>query len=183
MAVAIAKLAGCAPVVGVDPIPTRREAAKALGADHLLDPTECDAGAEIRELTGFRGSDVVIEYSGQVSALQSALRAVSFGGTVAYGAFPGPMAAGLDLGAEAHINRPNLVFTRTESDPSRDYPRWDTRRARETVLRLFSEGRLSGDPVVTPVVAFDDELPASYERYVGDPSKSIKLGVRYDAID
>jgi threonine dehydrogenase-like Zn-dependent dehydrogenase len=180
MAVAIVKAAGCGPVIAVDPIESRRNAAARLGADETIDPLGLDAGAVIRELTGYRGVDVVIEYAGVVSSLQAALKAVAYGGTVAFGAFPGPMAEGLDLGAEAHMNRPNLVFTRTESEPSREYPRWDIARVRATVLRLFEEGRISGEDVVTPVVPFDDSLPEQYERYVGSPNESIKMGVSYD---
>ena len=55
--------------------------------------------------------DVAIDYSGAPQALQAALRGVAYGGTVVAGAFPPPHQAGLDLGAEAPLNLPSIVFT------------------------------------------------------------------------
>ncbi len=123
-AVALAKRAGCYPVIAIDPIAKRRKVAQTLGADITIDPIGKDVGQQLRELTNWRGVDVVVEYSGSVPALNASLRGVAFGGTIACGAFPAPYAAGLDFGGEAHMNRPNIVFTRTESDPNRDHPNW-----------------------------------------------------------
>ena len=49
----LARLAGAARVIAVDPIANRRELALKLGADVALDPTEGDgdAGLAIRRLT------------------------------------------------------------------------------------------------------------------------------------
>lgn len=177
--VALARLAGCRPVIAIDPIASRREAATTLGADVALNPDGMDVGKRLRELTGWRGVDRVIEYSGSVSALNAALRGVAFGGTVACGAFPEPYRAGLDFGGEAHMNRPNIVFTRTESDPNREHPNWDNVRVRETVLRLILEGKINGDAIVSPVVRFSDNLATDYQRVMSDREHSIKMGVEY----
>jgi threonine dehydrogenase-like Zn-dependent dehydrogenase len=178
MAVQIAHLSGAYPVVAVDPLANRRQAAEACGADVVLDPTACDVGMELRRLTGNRGADVVLEYSGNVHAMQAALRAVAYGGTVVAGAFPGPYPAGLDLGAEAHLNVPNIVFSRACSQPDREHPRWDEGRIYATCWRLICEGRLSGDAIVTPVVLFD-ALPAEYLKIVTAPEQNVKLGVAF----
>lgn len=178
-AVALARMAGCHPIIAIDPVEKRRKIATALGAEVTLDPKGLDVGARLRELTGWRGVDVVIEYSGSVPALNAALRGVAFGGTVACGAFPAPYAAGLDFGAEAHMNRPNLVFTRTESDPGRDHPRWDNPRIRGTVLQLILDGKLDGESIVDPVVPFSGNLVADYERTMADPQHAVKMGLRY----
>lgn len=178
MGVQIAKVAGAYPVIGVDPLARRRELAKRLGADIALDPTACDAGLEIKKATGGRGADVVIEYSGSRQALQDALRGVAFGGNVVAGAFPPPYDAGLDLGAEAHINIPNLIFSRACSEPNRDHPRWSEERLFEVCLHLLTEGRISGEEIVTPVVPFA-ELAEAYPRIAAAPEWYIKLGVIY----
>lgn len=178
-AVVLAKLAGCHPVIAIDPIARRRAVAERLGADRALDPVGLDVGAKLRELTDWRGVDVAVEYSGTVPALNAALRGVAFGGTVACGAFPSPYGPGLDFGAEAHMNRPNIVFTRTESEPLRDHPNWTLARHRTTALRLIVEGRLDGAAVVDPIVPFSPELPARYRQAMADPAASIKLGVTY----
>ncbi len=178
-AVALARLSGCHPIIAIDPVASRREAALKLGADIVLDPVGLDVGAKLRELTDWRGVDKVIEYSGSVPALNAALRGVAFGGTIACGAFPAPYPAGLDFGAEAHMNRPNIVFTRTESDPNRDHPSWDNVRVRETVMRILRSGRFDGEPIVTPIVPFTPDLAQVYERVMADRDHAIKMGVTY----
>lgn len=178
-AVALAKLAGCYPIIAIDPVASRRQAAETLGADIALNPVGLDTGMKLREVTDWRGVDKVIEYSGAVPALNAALRGVAFGGTIACGAFPAPYAEGLDFGGEAHMNRPNIVFTRAESDPNRDHPSWDNARIRATILRLIIAGKIDGGTIVSPVVKFSDNLAADYERIMADKDNSVKMGVEY----
>ena len=175
MVVQITKLSGAYPVIGVDPLPNRRQAAAACGADIVLDPSECDAGIEIKKATGGRGVDVAIDYSGNVHALQDAIRAAAFGGNVVAGAAPAPYGAGLDFGAEAHLHIPNIIFSRACSEPNREYPRWDENRLFDTCLRLLAEGKLSGEEIVSPVVPFE-ELVTEYPKIASDPGSNIKLG-------
>ena len=179
MAVQIAKLSGAYPIIAVDPLSNRRRAAQICGADLTLDPTACDAGVEIKKATENRGVDVAIEYSGNVHALQAAVRGVAFGGNVVAGAAPPPYGAGLDFGAEAHFNRPNLIFSRACSEPNREHPRWDEKRIYATCWRLLTEGKLTGDPIVTPVVAFED-LVTEYPKIASNPEQNIKLGTFFE---
>jgi len=184
MAVQIARLSGASPVIAVEPLANRRKAARACGADLVLDPTAGDVGLEIRLATRApadrraRGVDVAIEYSGSVHALAAAIRGVAFGGNVVAGAFPPPYGPGLDLGAEAHQNRPNIIFSRACSDPNRDHPRWDELRIYEVCWRLIVEGKLSGEEVVSPVVPFE-KLPTEYPKIATAPETNIKLGVEF----
>jgi threonine dehydrogenase-like Zn-dependent dehydrogenase len=179
MAVQLAKLAGCHPIFAIDPLPNRRQVALQTGADQVIDPINADVGAILREATAWRGVDAVIEYSGTMEALQAALRGVAFGGTVVLGGFPGPMKAGLDLGAEAHLNRPNIRFTRTDSDPNREHPRWDKGRLQATVHALILRGLINAELIVTPVLKFGDNLAAEYNQISTNPETNIKLGVVY----
>ena len=89
------------------------------------------------------------------------------------------MKGGLDVGAEAHMNRPNIIFSRLESEPGREHPRWDVRRARATVFRWILEGKIDGSLVVAPVVKFGDGLREQYERVVVRAERGIRLGVEY----
>ena len=178
MVVQIAKLSGAYPVIAIDPLENRRRAALLCGADLTFDPTACDAGVEIKTATGNRGVDVAIDYSANVHALQAAIRAVAFGGSVVAGAAPGPYGAGLDLGAEAHFNRPNLIFSRACSEPNREHPRWDEQRIYATCWRLLTEGILTGEPIVTPVVKFEN-LVTAYPKIASDPGANIKLGAYF----
>ena len=176
--VQLAKLAGAYPVIAVDPIPLRRDVAEECGADIVMDPTACDAGLEIKLATDKRGADVCVDYSGHYSALQAALRGVAYLGTVVAGAWPGSYPAGLDLGAEAHFNRPTIVFSRACSEPNPEYPNWDETRLFSVVWRLLCDGSLKSEPVVHPVVPFDDLLE-EYPKIASAPEENVKLGVAF----
>lgn len=182
MAVQAARLAGASFVAAVDPLPRRRavaaEAPNGLAADLVLDPTAVDAGLEIRRATGGSGVDVSIETSGSATALHQAIRAVAFGGTVAITAWYNECRGGLDLGREAHFNRPALIFTRAESEPHRDHPRWNNRRQADAAWDLLASGRLACEAIVQPVVPFEQAAEA-YREIDEHPERSIKLGVRF----
>jgi threonine dehydrogenase-like Zn-dependent dehydrogenase len=70
MAVQLARLAGAAQVIGVDPIEQRRKVATDLGADSVIDPSDDDgdAGLAIRRLSGGRGLPDVGDTSGASAA-------------------------------------------------------------------------------------------------------------------
>jgi threonine dehydrogenase-like Zn-dependent dehydrogenase len=178
LGVQLARLAGAGSIIAVDPLASRRDVAKRFGATHVLNPREEDVGLRLKELSGGVGVDVAIEYSGSPQALQAALRGIAFGGTVVCGAFPPPYAAGLDLGAEAHMNVPNLVFSRACSEPLRDHPRWTNQRIVQTCFEMLADGRLTGEGIVSEPVPFDTVLDA-FAAAVKEPGKVLKLGARF----
>ncbi|MCX6047282.1 MAG: zinc-binding alcohol dehydrogenase [Chloroflexi bacterium] len=180
IALQVAKLAGAYPVIAIDPLPLRRAVALTCGADLVLDPSNCDAGLEIKKATEKRGADVCIEYSGHYLGLQGALRGVAYNGTVVAGAWPGAYPGGLDFGAEAHMNRPNIVFSRACSEPNPDYPNWNEERLFAVAWRLLTTCAIQTEPIVQPVVNFDDLLQ-EYPKIATEPEKNIKLGVRFNA--
>ncbi|PKV83993.1 zinc-binding dehydrogenase [Streptomyces sp. TLI_146] len=75
-----ARLAGAAPVIGLDPLPAARERALELGADHTLDPTAEDVLDRIAELTGGRGLKVAIDAVGHADTIAQANRALGHRG-------------------------------------------------------------------------------------------------------
>ena len=81
-AVAGAKLMGATTIIGVDTVPARMDAARRLGADHVVDFATLDPVAEIMRLTDGRGVDVAIEALGTQGTFQSALRVLRPGGTL-----------------------------------------------------------------------------------------------------
>lgn len=179
LAVQIARVAGALFVAAVDPLAPRREVARATGADLAIDPGATDAGLALREATGGMGVDVAIETSGTSHALHHAIRGLAFGGTVAVVGWYTEIRGGLDLGREAHFNRPRLVFPRAESEPHYDHPRWNNRRLADAAWALLAAGRLRCEPIVQPVVPFDQVVEA-YREIDEHPERSIKLGVRFE---
>ena len=173
-----AKEAGADFIACVDPIERRRAVAEKTGADLVLDPTECNVGEVLKEATGGLGLDVAVETSANYNALDDAIRSVAFEGTVAVAGWAKECTGGLDLGAVAHFNIPNLIFARANSDPNRDHPRWNFGRIRDTCWKWLSEGRFDCEDIVDPVVPFADSVEA-YIEMDNHPERSVKLGVSF----
>lgn len=81
-ATAGAKLRGASLIIGVESDPVRMEMSKRMGADIVLDFTQTDVVARIRDLTEHRGVDVAIEALGTQSTFENALRVLRPGGTL-----------------------------------------------------------------------------------------------------
>jgi threonine dehydrogenase-like Zn-dependent dehydrogenase len=206
IAVQLAKLAGADWVVALDPLANRRELARQFGADALLDPfaDDGDAGMAIRRLTGPApdletpraqtritggyleratqtgnlGVDIAVETSGSIPALQQAIRATRFGGTIVMVSFYGRDATGLFLGDEFHVNRLNLISVRAETLPGRDAPVWDLQRLVDLALAWLVSGRIRTEGIISPIVPFADAAEA-YRAIDEHPEESIKLGIRF----
>lgn len=174
----LAKLSGALKVIVLDPVECRRDSALANGADYALDPSGCDAGLEIKKLTGKRGADVIIETSGSYAALQAAFRGAAYGGNIAMVGWYKECRGGLHLGREAHYNQPNVIFSRACSEPNRDYPRWDFTRLCKASWELLASGVLKCENIVDPVIRFD-QSPEAYMNIEKHPEMSVKLGVEF----
>ena len=82
LCIQVARAAGASKVVVSEPAPARAEAARGLGADAVIDPTERDAAERIVELTDGLGPDVVFECAASRSTLDQALDMARRGGQV-----------------------------------------------------------------------------------------------------
>jgi threonine 3-dehydrogenase len=78
--VPISRAAGAARIITVEPAPFRRELARTMGSDVVIDPTSEDVVARLLEETGGEGVDVVLEMSGNGGAISQAFRALRYGG-------------------------------------------------------------------------------------------------------
>lgn len=179
LAVQMAKKSGASIVIAVDPIEKRREIAGKYGADYCFDPAACDVGYEIKRITGKMGADAILETSGSMQALQSALKGLAYGGTIAYLAFAKPFPAGLWLGQEAHYNYGKIVFSRACSEPNPDYPRWNRKRIEDVVWDMLMSGYLDCSEIIDPVVKFEDSAEGICTYMDKEQEKSIKMGVTF----
>lgn len=177
MAVQLLRVAGATDILAVDPVAKRRDAALQLGATAAFDPRDAGFALDAKERTG-GGVDVAIEISGNIHALNDAIRVTRFGGTIATVGLYRGQAKGLELGWEWHFNRQNIVASRSMSEPNREHPRWDRARLRATIMELFRRKRITSDGIVEPVVPFDQAADA-YMEILRDASAGIKLAVTY----
>ncbi len=179
IALQLAVKLGAAVVIGIDPIEKRRVIAKGKGAHYTFDSTACDAGYEIKRVTDRQGADVIIETSGNVHALQSALKGLAYGGTIAYVAFAKPFPEGLWLGQEAHYNYGRIVFSRACSEPNPEYPRWSRKRIEDVVWDMLMTGYLDCEDIIDPVIPFAQAAEGFCQYVDQHPELSIKLGIQF----
>jgi NADPH2:quinone reductase len=85
-AVQLAKELGAGKVIAAASTPAKRELALKLGADHAIDYTAPDWVKDLRDLTGGKGIDVVLEATGGEILNQSIQAMGPFGRIVVFGA-------------------------------------------------------------------------------------------------
>jgi 2-desacetyl-2-hydroxyethyl bacteriochlorophyllide A dehydrogenase len=151
LATQLARLNG-GTVVAVDRLRRRLELAQELGAATVVDATTTSAAETIKQVTGGRGSDVVIELTGSSAALHEAIRSAAYAARVVVAGFGQGEATGLRLGEEFHHNRIELVSSQIANVPARLAPRWTTLRLERTVVDLHEQGRLELDRLVSHVL-------------------------------
>lgn len=147
---------GAEHVVLLDPTPSRRAAAEALGLE-TLDPDAGDPALEIkarwRRGPADRGADVVFQCRGRTHALATALRLLRPQGTVIDLAFYTDDGAGLRLGAEFHHNGLAIRCAQIGRVPRGTGHAWDRERlSTETIALLLDEGPAIREHVITDVV-------------------------------
>jgi 2-desacetyl-2-hydroxyethyl bacteriochlorophyllide A dehydrogenase len=167
-------LAG-ARVTAVEPIALRRELALRCGADEAVTPEV--APARIAARTNGRGADVVIEASGNARALQAAIDAAAFQGSVIVCSWYGSKPVSLDLGSRFHRARLRLVSSQvSQLDPALA-PRWDRQRRLDTALSLL--GELVIGPLITHRIPFSHAAEA-YELVDQRPEETAQVILTYD---
>lgn len=79
-AVPIAKAMGAEQVLVMEPNPLKKELARQVGADLILDPSDPELAAKVKKATFGYGPDVLLEMSGHPGALRTGLELLSKGG-------------------------------------------------------------------------------------------------------
>lgn len=80
MSIAIAKACGSSTVFATETNDHRRQMAKEMGADFVLNPAAEDPVKRIKDATGGTGVDALLEMSGNPAAIQQGFRALRAGG-------------------------------------------------------------------------------------------------------
>ncbi|MBL8596718.1 MAG: zinc-binding alcohol dehydrogenase [Devosia sp.] len=139
----LVKRAGARRIIAVDRLGPRRDAARAGGATHVLDPATDKVAETVRELTGGRGADIVIEVSGAAPALNEAIRTAGYNGTVVAMSWYGGTFESLQLSGEFHHNRTRIISSQVGAVNPMLGPMWSVARRGEIVRELMD--RYAGD--------------------------------------
>lgn len=76
------KARGAETIIASEVSPRRKEFAKKFGAHHVLDPTQDDIVARVREICGGVGADLAFDAAGVQAGLNQALKAIRAQGTL-----------------------------------------------------------------------------------------------------
>ncbi len=166
-----------ANVIAVDYLDSRLALAAKFGADITFNPQkQGDLGQFAQQHTNGHGADVVIEVSGNVKALNDAIRCASIDGTVTVLSFYQGGADSLMLGREFHLKRIRLRSSQINHIDPAIANLYDNARREAQALKLLS--KLDLKPLITHRVAFDD-LPDALAMIDQNPSQCQSVVVTY----
>lgn len=157
------KVAGCAPIILIEPQAARRTMAQSLGADYVIDPAAGDLAQAVRAIIP-DGADLVVDSSGFVPAVASAINMLSNKGKLGLVGLPGSLDAALPVPIIQWITIGGTVrgIVEGDSDPDVFLPE---------LIAHFEAGRLPFDRFVT-TYPFDQINQAIEDAHSG---KSIKV--------
>jgi alcohol dehydrogenase len=161
-----ARLRGAAMIVGIDPVPERREMARRFGASMTLNPAECDVVAELKRMTDGRGVDVAIEALGRQATFEAALRSVRPGGVLSsLGVYSGKLVAPYEA-VHAGLGDQRIVTTLCPGGKER------MRR----LMGMVATRRMDLTPLVTHRFALDD-LCEAFELFSHQRDQVMKVAI------
>lgn len=170
---------GGLPVIAVDFSAERRKKALEFGADAALSPDDPEFAEKIRELTGGRMVNAVVEVSGSAKALPQALEVCAPQARVVLTGCTRVSDEPIDFYRLVHRTGVQIIgahnFVRPEVD---SYPGYWTRKDDFVALmELMKLGRLPAVSLVSEIRS-PEEAPAVYQRLAEE--KNPPLGVVYD---
>jgi alcohol dehydrogenase len=165
-ATAGAKLSGATTIIAVDQSPERLAMARRMGADHVVNFSQCDPVKEILRLTGGRGVDVAIEALGRQATFEACLRVLRPGGTLSsLGVYSGDLKLPADAFA-AGLGDYRIITTLCPGGKER------LRR----LMSVVESGRLDFGALVTHRFALDD-IEAAYELFANQRDGVLKVAI------
>ena len=162
-----------AELVAVDRLESRRERARAFGADRAVSPEE------VADAVGGDGADVAIELSGSPAALDDAIDVTGYAGRVVVGSWYGTKAADLDLGGRyhrSHIRVRSSQVSRVDPDHA---GRWDKARRLAYVRSWLGAAEAELDALLTHRVPIEDAGDA-YTLLAERKEEALQVAFTYD---
>jgi (R,R)-butanediol dehydrogenase/meso-butanediol dehydrogenase/diacetyl reductase len=156
---------GAAPIVVAEPIASRRELARALGADLAVDPHDPNFLETVWDVTGARGADVAVDAAGSGDSGPAAIAAARPGGrAVVVGLASKP--ARVDLFAFASGEK-ELIGSLSHV--------WDEDFA--GAVRLLADGILMADQVVDRRLSLDETVDHGFTAIEDPDAAGVKVHV------
>jgi 2-desacetyl-2-hydroxyethyl bacteriochlorophyllide A dehydrogenase len=174
--------AGAHPVVGIDGVRMRRDAALAAGAGHVIDPGAGDLREQLARCLGTRGAEIVADATGVPDAVPTAMSLARDGGQVVVVGSPRGRAKEVNFYDDLHRRyievtgaHGNMLF---EPAHTRLAGAWDINKAQNWLLAEMARDRLSLAGLVTQRIEPGD-LGAAYEGLLKKKEEYLGVVVRW----
>ena len=164
-----AALAGADPIIAVDVFQNKLDMAKKFGATHLVNASDEDPVARIRELTGGQGAHHAIEAIGNTDVATQCFNAIRPGGTAVMIGITSPKASAAIPTLDLVTQEKKLVGSLYGSSvPRHMVPR---------LIELYMAGKLNLDDLLTRSYPLD-RINEAYEALIaGEVARSV---IAYD---
>jgi 2-desacetyl-2-hydroxyethyl bacteriochlorophyllide A dehydrogenase len=174
--------AGCNPVVGIDSVAMRREAAIAAGASHVINPTDGPIKEQLQAFLNARGAEIVIDATGVPDAVPVAMSLACNAGQVVVVGSPRGIAKEVNFYDDLHRRyievlgaHGNMLFEpahrRLEGD-------WGIDKAQHFLLASLANGRLSTEKLVTHTIQ-PEGIQGAYEGLLKDKDNYLGVIVKW----
>ena len=160
-----AVLSGANPVIAIDLVAAKLEAAREFGATHAIDPAAADAIEAVKSLTGGRGADYVFVTVGSVKAIEQGLEMLRRAGAlVIVGMPPSGMTAAIEAVEFADNGQRILGSKMGSSRLAVDVPK---------LVSLYERGRLKLDQLISARYPLDEINQAIAEANRGEVLRNV----------
>ena len=177
-----AMAAGASPVVGIDSVKMRRDAAMAAGADLALDPNEPDFKQKFSEFLGARGAEIVADATGVPDAVPVAMSLADNAGQVIVVGSPRGKAKDVNFYDDLHRRyievsgaHGNMLF---EPAHTRLAGAWDINKAQKWLLHGLAKSRISLEGLITHRIT-PEQLGTAYEGLLKKKDEYLSVTVKW----
>jgi 2-desacetyl-2-hydroxyethyl bacteriochlorophyllide A dehydrogenase len=179
--------AGASPVVGIDSVKMRRDAALAAGADLVLDPGEADYRTTMNEFLGTRGAgtrgvEIVADATGVPDAVPVAMALACDGGQAVIVGSPRGKAKDVNFYDDLHRRyievsgaHGNMLF---EPAHTRLAGAWDIHKAQRWLLHALAKNLLNLNGLVTHRLR-PEELQSAYDGLLKKKEEYLSVVIRW----
>lgn len=174
-----ARWMGACPLIAADLNPVRRDLALRLGADYVFDPADPDFAARVKEATGGKGVNAIVEVTGASQALMQALDCVARQGRIALNGCTRVSNCPIDFYRQVHAPGVSLIGAHNQVRPRQEgYPyHWTNEADCQAILSMMEKGKIEAAPLIS-IIASPEECGAIFNQLAND--KDFPTGVMFD---
>jgi S-(hydroxymethyl)glutathione dehydrogenase/alcohol dehydrogenase len=159
-----ARIAGAARIIAIDPVALKRDTALTLGATDVVDPTDLNPVAAVKELTSGRGADYAFEVIGTPATIRQAVETARPGGTAVMVGVP-RLDADLKIPPMSVLQEKRILgCVYGSARVRRDFPRF---------IALVEQGLLDVGDMVSRTMPLDDVNEAVRAMQSGEVIRSV----------